>query len=388
MAKLLSILSIVTLLVLGACGSSNDPADTAGDAQQADGEGTTGIPIPEIDYWLEITDSIGVELGDSNLVFGQIVGAQFLPDGNIAIADMMKSVIGVFSPEGEFISSVGRKGSGPGEYLMLSTFAVTEDGGFIVPDAMGGKLNFYDPEYNFTEAMTGFFPTPPIMISPVHDGFVGLKHEFEQTEDEMQIGMGLYLWTDSSAHDIEYTRNMVLFDMNDLTSSVKTMVFFDADQNGHIFITPYSTEEYVITSLAMDGEEVWQIIEDHPRVKKSDAEIEEERELMRSSMAATGTPPEMADHFQIEEYKVFIGGLAVDNNNRLWALSTIYDSPVFRVYDCATGDYLFTAALRTDETHENISVTVNRYGITGFEANSEDWPRVYIITPEDPALFQ
>ena len=387
MAKLLSILSIVTLLVLAACGSGSDPADTSGNAQQADDAGATGVPMPEIDYWLEITDSIGVELGDSNLVFGQIVGAQFLPDGNIAIADMMKSVIGVFSPEGEFISSVGRKGSGPGEYLMLSTFAVTEDGSFIVPDAMGGKLNFYGPEYNFTEAMTGFFPTPPIMISPVHNGFVGLKPEFEQTEEEMLIGMGLYLWTDSSAYDIEYTRNMVLFDMNDLTSSVKTMVFFDTDQNGHIFTAPYSTEDYVITALSMDGEEVWQIIEDHPRAKKSDAEIEEERDLLRSSMAATGTPPEMADHFQIEEYKVFIGGLAVDNNNRLWALSSIHDSPVFRVYDCATGDYLFTAALRTDETHENISVTVNRYGITGFEANSEDWPRVYIIAPEDPALF-
>ena len=163
---------------------------------------------------------------------------------------------------------MGRKGSGPGEYLMLSTFAITEDGGFMVPDAMGGKLNFYDSEYNFTEAMTGFFPTPPIMISPVHDGFVGLKPEFEQTEDEMQIGMGLYLWTDSSAHDIEYTRNMVLFDMNDLTSSVKTMVFFDTDQNSHIFTAPYSTEDYVITALSMDGEEVWQIIEDYPRAKK------------------------------------------------------------------------------------------------------------------------
>ncbi|MEA3266674.1 MAG: 6-bladed beta-propeller, partial [Candidatus Fermentibacteria bacterium] len=280
MAKLLSIVSIVTLLVLGACGSGTDPADTAGDVQQAEGDQATGLPMPQIDYWLEITDSIGVELGDSNLVFGQIVGAQFLPDGNIAIADMMKNKISIFSQQGSFLASVGRKGSGPGEYLMLSTFAVTEDGGFIVPDAMGGKLNFYDPEYNFTEAMTDFFPTPPIMISPVHGGFVGLKPEFEQTEDEMQIGMGLYLWTDSSAHDIEYTRNMVIFDMNDLTSSVRTMVFFDTDQNGHIFTAPYSTENYKITALTLDGEEVWQIIEDYPRVQKSDSEIEEERELL------------------------------------------------------------------------------------------------------------
>lgn len=387
MTKLLLIFSVLAMLGLMACDAGIDPSDTTG-TQQADANGTTDIPMPEIDHWLEITDSIGVEMGDSNLVFGQIVGAQFLPDGNIAIADMMKNKISIFSQQGNFLGSVGRKGSGPGEYLMLSTFAVTLDGGFIVPDAMGGKLNFYDQEYNFTDAMTGFFPTPPIMISSVDEGFVGLKPVFEQTEDEMNIGMGLYLWTDSSDHDIEYTMNMVPFDMDDLTSSVKTMVFFDTDRNGHIFTAPYSTEEYVITSLSMDGEEVWQIIEDHPRVKKTDAEMEEERELLRSGMAATGTPAEMADHFQIEEYKVFIGGLSVDNKNRLWAHSTLYDTPVFRVYDCATGDYLFTAALRTDETHENITVDVNRYGITGFEANSQNWPRVYIVTPEDPALFQ
>ncbi len=387
MTKLLFVISAFAILGLMACGASTDPADESGEVQQAHEDQPTGIPMPEIDYWLEITDSIGVEMGDSNLVFGQIVGAQFLPDGNVAIADMMKSKINVFSQQGSFLATVGREGSGPGEYLMLSTFAITEDGGFIVPDAMGGKLNFYDQEYNFIDAMTGFFPTPPIMISSVDEGFVGLKPVFEQTEDEINIGMGLYLWTDSSDHDIEYTMNMVPFDMDDLTSSVKTMVFFDTDLNGHIFTAPYSTEEYVITSLSMDGEEVWQIIEDHPRVKKSDAEMEEERELLRSGMAATGTPAEMADHFQIEEYKVFVGGLSVDNKNRLWALSTLYDTPVFRVYDCATGDYLFTAALRTDETHENVTVNVNRYGITGFEANSQSWPRVYIISPEDSTLF-
>lgn len=387
MTKLLMIVTVLAMLGLMACGTGTDPADTAGDAQQVDLNGSTGITMPEVDYWLEITDSIGVEMGDSNLVLGQIVGAQFLPNGNIAIADMMKSKISIFSQQGNFLASVGREGSGPGEYLILSTFAITEDGGFIVPDAMGGKVNFYDSEYNFTNAMTGFFPTPPIMISSVEEGFVGLKPVFEQADDEMNIGMGLYLWTDSSTHDIEYTMNMVPFDMADLTSSVKTMVFFDTDWNGHIFTAPYSTEEYVITSLSMDGEEVWQIIEDHPRVKKSLAEMEEEREILRSGMAATGTPPEMADHFQIEEYKVVIGELSIDSRNRLWALSNLYDTPVYRVYDCETGDFLFTAALRTDESHEDLSLSISRYGIVGFEANSQNWPRVYVVTPEDESLF-
>lgn len=387
MKRLLSILSIVFLLALLACGDSAEPSETT---HQTSDTGTTGqgMAMPEIDHWLVITDSIGVELGDSNLVFGQVVSTQFLPDGNMAVADVMKTKISIFSPEGEYLATVGRKGSGPGEYLMLTTFAVTDDGGLIIPDAMGGKLNFYDSEYNFTDAMTGFFPTPPIMISPVEGGFVGLKPEFEQTEDEMQIGMGLYLWTDSSSHDVEYVRNMILFDMDDLGAAVKTMLFFDTDQNDNVLNAPYSTEEYVITSFSLDGEQVWQVVEDYPRVKKSDEEIAEERELLRSSLLASGTPTQMADSFQLEEYKVFIGGLEIDNKNRLWVLSGLYDTPVYRVYNCDTGEFLFTAALRADETHEDLTLSINSHGIMGFEINSDDWSRVYIISPEDQTLFE
>ncbi|MCK5130660.1 MAG: 6-bladed beta-propeller [Candidatus Sabulitectum sp.] len=386
MKRLLTIVSIVFLLALLACGDSADPGET----QQAPDTGTTGqgMALPEIDHWLVITDSIGVELGDSNLVFGKVVAAHFLPDGNIAVADVMKTRISIFSPEGEYLATVGRKGSGPGEYLMLTTFATTYDGGLIVPDAMGGKLNFYDSEFNFTDAMTGFFHTPPILISPIEGGFVGLKPEFDQGEEEMHIGMGLYLWTDSSTYEVEYARNMILFDMNDLGAAVKTMVFFDTDRNNNVLNAPYSTEEYVITSLTRDGEQIWQIVEDYPRVKKSDEEIAEERELLRSSLLATGIPTEIADSFQLEEYKVFIGGLEIDNKNRLWVLSGLFDTPVYRVYDCDTSEFLFTAALRADESHENLALSINSYGIMGFEADSDDWSRVYIITPEDPTLFE
>ncbi len=388
MKKKFSLICTFLLLALLACGDNTEPAEAQTDDSQTSVEGTTGPALPGIDHWLAITDSIGVEMGDSNLVFGQIVDAQFLPDGNIAVADMQKNKISIFTAEGEFVTAVGRKGSGPGEYLMLSTFEVTEDGGFIVPDVMGGKLNFYDSEYSFTDAMTGFFPTPPMMISSVDGGFVGLKPEFEQGEDEMHMGMGIYLWTDSAAADVEYARNMILFDMNDLAATVKTMVFFDTDRNDNVLSAPYSTEEYIITSQSPDGEQRWQIVEDFPRVKKSDEEIAEEQELIRSRMVAAGTPAEMADLFQIEEYKVFVGQLEVDNMNRLWVLSSVYDTAVYRIYDCETGEFLFTAALRADEAHEDMVPSISDYGITGLDAYSDEWSRVYIIQPEDPALFE
>ena len=373
------------LLTISACGEPTDSDSPSADPQSEND--TSAIEMPQIDHWLAITDSIGVEMGDSNFVFGQISSVQFLPDGNIAIADMLKTRVCVYTPGGEFVGTVGHDGSGPGEFLMLSTFAVREDGSFMIPDAMAGKLNFYDSDYVFTEEITGFFPSPPVMISPVLNGFVGLKPEFEQTEEDMNIGMGIYFWTDSSAHEMEFERNMTLFDMNDLGASIKTMVFFDTDKNDNVITTPYSTEEFVITSRSLEGEQLWQIVEDYPRVKKTEEELLEERELIRSRMAQTGTPPEMVDSFQLEEYKTFIGLLETDNLNRLWVLMGFYDTPVFRVYDCETGDFLFTAALRTDEAHEGVVPSISSYGVTGFDPQTETWPRAYIITPEDEDLF-
>ncbi len=379
-------IGLALLMALTACENSPDSDSSAADPVVLNEVAVS--ELPEIDYWLAITDSIGVEMGDSNFVFGQISSAQFLPDGNIAIADMLKARVSIFSPEGEFVSTVGREGSGPGEYLMLSTFAVSADGGFLIPDAMGGKLNFYDSNYSFTDAMTGFFPTPPIMISPVENGFVGLIVEFEQTEEEMKIGMGVYLWTDSAAHDVEYDKNMILFDMNDLGATVKTMVFFDTDRNDNVITAPYSTEEYIITSRTLEGEQIWQIIEEYPRARKTEEEMQEESDLIRSRMTASGAPAEMADNFQLEEYKTFIGLVETDNLNRLWVLVNFYDIPVYRVYDCENGEFLFTAALRADEAHEDVVPSINEYGITGFIQDGGNWPLAYIITPEDPTLFQ
>lgn len=379
-----NIFSVCILSVLGlmACNS----ADSAVEQQAAAGE-ATGISMPEIDHWLVVSDSIGVELGDSNMVFGQIIKAEFMPNGNIITADLLKSKISIFSPDGEYLTSIGRKGSGPGEFQILASFAVTDSGCVIVPDAMGGKLNFYDAEYNFTDEISGFYPAPPIVISPVRDGFVGLKPEFIMEDDNMQTGIGIYLWTDTAACEIEYIKNMLPFDSNDMGATVKTMVFFATDHNDNVILAPYSTEDYVITALSPDGEQIWQIIEEFDRVKKSDAEIEEELEMIRSQLVANGAPASMAEHFMPEDYKIFIEDLAVDNKNRVWVQSGRYNSVVYRVYDCTTGDFLFTAALRTDDVHEKIIPAINGYGITGLIKDSDTWSRLYLIQPEDPNLF-
>ncbi|HRW78924.1 MAG TPA: hypothetical protein P5207_09680, partial [Candidatus Sabulitectum sp.] len=55
---------------------------------------------------------------------------------------------------------------------------------------------------------------------------------------------------------------------------------------------------------------------------------------------------------------------------------------VYRVYDGDTGEFLFTAALRADEAHENVMPAISPYGVLGFDPITEEWSRVYMIEPE------
>ncbi len=136
-----------------------------------------------------------------------------------------------------------------------------------------------------------------------------------------------------------------------------------------------------------EGNELWTIEEDFPRVEKSQEDIDIERELVRSRMLAGGAPPAMAESYEPDEYKSMIASLSVDSMNRLWVMSGLYDGGVFRVYDGDTGEFLFTAALRTDEYHENVTPFITKHGIVAFDAVSDEWHRVYTIEPEDPSLF-
>ncbi len=96
----------------------------------------------------------------------------------------------------------------------------------------------------------------------------------------------------------------------------------------------------------------------------------------------------MAESYEPDPYRSMIGMLCIDSLNRLWVMSGLYDGAVFRVYDTDTGDYLFTSALRTDEFHEDVMPVIGKYGILGFDPTTEEWPRVYMIAPEDASLFQ
>jgi hypothetical protein len=382
MMKYLLLLPLALLLVTG-CGSPqpSDNTDVSNDTDAAENSNTEddAYVLPDADEYLTVTDSIGIELGDSNYVFGTIADAKFTKDGKIAILDAQKAAVSLFTPDGEFIRRIGRNGSGPGEFLAPTGIAFMPEGGLVVSDGMGGKLVYFDENYNYLQETTGFVPSPPATIVAINDDeIVGIKPDFEQDEDGMFMGFTVGKWNmDSSTPVVVYYSHMSPFDPSDLSSMTDDMVLFTATEDGTVFTAPMSTESYSFTAWTADGEEIFTCErEDFQRVAKTQNEIDLETELVNSRMIAQGMPPSMA-HWEPIPYRSSINSLFVDGLNRLWVLKGTAATPAFDVYDM-DGNLLFTTALDAGARAKTWSNTIiGKECFISFDANSEDYPRIY-----------
>ncbi len=68
-----------------------------------------------------------VEGDDLNYVFGDIRGIQAASDGTIYVLDNQAQEVRVFSPEGEYLRTIMRRGEGPGEILRSNGFILSGD---------------------------------------------------------------------------------------------------------------------------------------------------------------------------------------------------------------------------------------------------------------------
>ncbi len=111
---------ILVIVVLSTgCGASEENRTASAQQVQLDsGPGVILFPV----------DSIGIEFGDSNYVMGGVEGVAFGPDGNIVILDCAMSCIRIYSPEGEFVRQISRRGNGPGELQSVAFLGISEAG--------------------------------------------------------------------------------------------------------------------------------------------------------------------------------------------------------------------------------------------------------------------
>ena len=165
---LTSLLCLVAFL--GSAASAARPSPAAGQA-------------PSISLKSDLT--IGVEDGDENLMFGEIIRIDIDGKGNIYVLDYKFRKIAVFEKDGKLLRTIAvPEGQGPREATDLNGIAVTPDGTLFVNDMR--KVIVYGPDgqyvrtflVDFTISSIGCPGTEDLVAIGPHGGKI--LHVFDQ----------------------------------------------------------------------------------------------------------------------------------------------------------------------------------------------------------------
>ena len=90
---------------------------------------------------IELVRKIGdIDTEDENVAFNYPSDVAVDKDGNIYILDTGNSRIQKFGPDGNYLATIGRKGQGPGEFIMPDGIDFDRDGNLVVADSAQSRI--------------------------------------------------------------------------------------------------------------------------------------------------------------------------------------------------------------------------------------------------------
>jgi hypothetical protein len=112
--------------------------------------------------------SIGVLEGEAEYQFGNVRAIAVDDAGRMFVYDAHGPVLRMYSPDGTWVSDVGREGEGPGEYKRPdSGLAVLPDGTVAIRDPGNGRITLYSPNLEYVDyiRIIGSFNTSRPLIA-------------------------------------------------------------------------------------------------------------------------------------------------------------------------------------------------------------------------------
>ena len=333
-------------------------------------------------------DSIGIELGDSNYVMGGVEGVAFGPDGNIAVLDCGRSTVRLYSPGGEYLRSIGRRGNGPGELQNITFMAVSEDGDIHLSGTGSEILGIHSYDYYSGEWLgsSRTFVPPSCLEGASGNSYLRKDINFEVNGDEITLPVSISKYeTGIEEPLVTYRGDIYPFDPTDDVGLLE-LDWYGYDiavgEGGLVFIAPRSTEEALIVVCDSAGNEINTFQLPYHPTERTEEEMEMERNILRAKAIASNENPE---GLEPDPFKPMIRGLETDGDGNLWVLQGGPSAPTFTVIN-SEGDFLFTASV----VPEPPDGSTWRFHIdeNGFLAYAEDpysgFYKIYILqTRED-----
>jgi len=195
---------------------------------------------------------------DENLAFNSPADVAVDAAGNIYVLDASNQRIQKFSPAGKYLTTIGRKGQGPGEFSYPAAFDIDGQGNFYVLDPFVKKIHVLSPQgkeertiriLKDTIFRTRFLKTGQFVASI----FPGIGAESKQQTKESGLPNMLKLC--DSAGQVVHEFGPI-FDYGDnISNSFGNLVQFDVDKNNDVYVS-FSSQNR-IEKYSSDGRVVW-----------------------------------------------------------------------------------------------------------------------------------
>lgn len=336
---------------------------------------------------VEVRLTIGIELGDTDYVFGTIADAVPTAEGGVVVLDMFSLNVREYDSGGRLVFSAGREGSGPGEFLMPRGIAILGNGRLLVSDMAAGAVSVFDDTLGWERSITGFSPRPPFTMRASGDTtFTGMLPGFDRAAGTM--GYSIVGLSASSAEPFAvYAEEEYPFDPSRMGPSAEDdQPLFAAGSDGTVFISAPGPDAILIHGYSAAGEQILEISEPVERIEKTPEQLADEEAEFEEMSSRRGPGRRFgggAAVFDPDPYRRAVTELSVDGRGRIWVRLGAYAHPFWNVYD-ASGELLFTASLEMDDPDiDDMTVRIGSDGAVAWVEDPGTWPRVHLLTLPD-----
>ena len=345
---------------------------------------------------LEVVDSIGVALGDSDYVFGSIEGLGHTPDGMIAVLDRASADIRLYDNQGRMARRISRRGSGPGELMNPLGMILYSDGRMGVIDPWSGGILAFSSSGEYLGIELEVSRNAHLVPVAIGDScFIAGKTRMVIVQDEpptLELFLGRFPGTVEP--DVTYWLKPIVFEAAEGVGNVAQRYLFSnnwtADPTtGRVYMAPFSETSYSIRRFMPDGTELEPLEREVEAVRKSDEEIALDVEFVEQKLRSLegGDPNYNVQLNDPWPYRLPIEDLDVDAHGNVWAFNGTLDEPVFDIWS-PEGELVGRAVLNGMGSRAlSWEFVMDGHGILAYDTNPEICQRVYVLETTAGSTF-
>jgi sugar lactone lactonase YvrE len=260
---------------------------------------------------LELVRKIGdIDTEDEHLAFNYPSDVAVDKDGNIYILDSANARIQKFGPDGRFLATIGRKGQGPGEFMMPDAIDFDRDGSLVVADPAQNRIHVI---------IGGGRDVRSIVVKeelvrkvrPLASGDFagqGSTYAFPRPDQPAKKPEEMRLFRRIGADGRTVASFGRLIDFGEMmTNAVGNGAAFDVDGGDSLYVS--YTAQNGIEKYAPDGRLLWRA--DRPLGYTTEVKKKGKIETSGGRMTSTSGP----------EMNTCSAGIAVDGRGRSWVIT-------------------------------------------------------------------